>query len=134
MPVLLLAASCVFANDPKNDWHNTTLSDATIKKIQQAQYTYKKCVASQMKTYIHIKQDIRVSTDTIIKNCENVLSGMRDVYKKEKVPATIINRHMKQMRVKTARDVLKQLMFADAARKAGEFKKPEKNNEPKLFH
>jgi len=45
---VLLSAATAFADDAKNEWHNTTLSDATIKKIQDAKYQYKKCVSDEM--------------------------------------------------------------------------------------
>ena len=42
--VLLLSATSVMAEDTKNEWVNTTLTDATIEKVQAAKYVYKKCV------------------------------------------------------------------------------------------
>ena len=45
---LLLSTGTAFSDDAKNEWHNTTLSDATIEKIQVAKYEYKKCVGGEM--------------------------------------------------------------------------------------
>ena len=120
LSVLILSSFAVFADDPKNDWHNTTLTEATIKKIQEAQYQYKKCVMTEMKAVSQVQQDVRAGTDAIIKKCENVLADMRKVYVDEKVPETIADRHLKQMRIQTTRDVLKQMMFVEAARQAGQ--------------
>lgn len=120
LSALILSSVAAYADDPKNDWHNTTLSEATIKKIQEAQYQYKKCVVDEMKLTAHVKQDVKAGTVAIVKKCENVLADMRKVYVAEKVPEIIADRHLKQMRMQTTRDVLKQLMFAEAARKAGQ--------------
>lgn len=117
---LLLSAVAVYANDPKNDWHNTELSDATIKKIQEAQYQYKKCVAEEMQKPAYHEIDTRKATDLVIKQCEPVLAKMREVYIGEKVPGIIADRHLKQMRLRTTRTALQELMFSEAARKSGQ--------------
>ncbi len=118
--ILLLAATGSFAADkPKEEWKNTTLSDTTIKNIQQAKYTYMQCIAkeSQQKTYV--KMDTRAATDKILKQCESHLANVRKVFADAKVPPVIIDRYMKQTRTQTARKVLQEMMYADAARKSG---------------
>ena len=117
---LLSTSISALADDPKNDWHNTTLSDDTIKKIQAVKYQYNKCIANEMSKSNYAKQDIRKATDAIVKQCENLLSDIRNVYLTQKVPDVIIKRHLKQIRIQTTRNVLKQMMFAEAARKAGQ--------------
>ena len=117
---LLVSSSLVYANDPKNEWHNTSLSEATIKKIQQAQFQYKKCAADEMQKPGYAKIESRSATDAIIKQCENVLSEMRQVYINAEVPGVIADRHLKKMRTDITRRVLKQLMFAEAARQSGQ--------------
>lgn len=117
---LLVSSSLVYANDPKNEWHNTSLSEATIKKIQQAQFQYKKCVADEMQKKGYLKIESRSATDAIIKQCEDVLSQMRQVYLDAKVPGVVADRQLKKMRIDITRRVLKQLMFAEAARKSGQ--------------
>jgi transposase len=117
---VLLSASTAFAEDGKNDWHDTTLSDATIKKIQAAQYQYKKCVSAEMQKFAQQELDSRRATDVIMKQCESVLSQMREVYLAEKVPETIADRHLKQMRIQTTRNVLQGMIFSEAARKSGQ--------------
>ena len=116
----LLSTVTAFADDAKNEWHNTTLSDATIKKIQDNQYQYKKCVAAEMQKPAHQEQESRRATEEIMKQCESVLSQMREVYLAEKVPGTIADRHLKQMRMQTTRNVLQGMMFGEAARKSGQ--------------
>lgn len=107
------------ANDPKNEWHNTVLSEETMKKIQTAKYDYKKCVVDEMKKPDYQNSDSRKATGGIIKQCEPVLGKMREIYLQEKVPDVIADRHLKQMRIQTTRTLLQEIMFAEAARKSG---------------
>jgi len=115
----LVISSLASANDAKNDWHATSLTTATIQKIQQSQYQYKKCVTTEMQKKGYFKIDTRNATEAIIKQCEPVLAKMRQVYLDEKVPGIIADRHLKKMRIDITRRVLKQMMFIEAARKAG---------------
>lgn len=117
--ILLLGSNFLFANDAKNEWHKTSLTDVTIKKIQQAQFDYKKCVMTEMQKKGYLKIESRLATDAIIKQCENVLSNIRQVYLDADVPSVIADRHLKKMRITITRRVLKQLMFAEAMNKAG---------------
>ncbi|CAA9890299.1 conserved exported hypothetical protein [Candidatus Methylobacter favarea] len=117
---ILLSAAAAFANDPKNEWHNTVLTDATIKKIQDAKYQYKKCVGEEMQKSIYQQQESRMATEAIIKQCEPVLAQIRAVYLAEKVPDSVADRHLRQMRVQATRNALQGLMFAEAARKSGQ--------------
>ena len=116
---LLLSAGTAFSDDAKNEWHNTTLSDATIEKIQTAKYEYKKCVGSEMQKSVYQGQDSRKATDAIMKQCEAILSKMREVYTQAEVPGVIADRHLKQMRLQTTREALQGMMFSEASRKAG---------------
>ncbi len=117
---ILLSTVTAFADDTKNEWQNTTLSDATIKKIQDAQYQYKKCVSAEMQKPSHQELESRKATEAIMKQCESVLTQMREVYLAEKVPETIADRHLRQMRMQTTRNVLQGMMFSEAARKSGQ--------------
>jgi len=116
---LLLFSATAFSDDAKNEWHNTTLSDATIKKIQSAKYDYKKCVGDEMQKSAYQQQDTRKATDAIMKQCEAVLAKMRIVYTEAKVPEAIADRHLKQIRLQTTREALQGMMFSEASRKAG---------------
>jgi hypothetical protein len=117
---ILLSANFALANDAKNEWHNTTLSDATIEKIQAAKYQYKKCVGDEMRKPAYQEQDSRHATDAIMKQCESVLAKMREVYTAAEVPGVIADRHLKQMRIQTTREALQGMMFSEAARKSGQ--------------
>jgi hypothetical protein len=68
----------------------------------------------------HHEQESRKATEEIMKQCEPVLSQMRESYLAEKVPGTIADRHLKQMRMQTTRNVLQTMMFGEAARKSGQ--------------
>ena len=117
---LLVSSTLIYAKDTKNEWNATSLTEETIKKIQQSQFQYKKCVMTEMQKKGYLKIESRSATDAIIKQCENVLSQMRTVYTDVKVPGVIADRHLKKMRISITRRVLKQLMFAEAARAAGQ--------------
>ena len=117
---LLISSNFSYAEQVKNsDWKGTTLSESTIKKIQQAQFDYKKCVMTEMQKKGYLKIESRSATDAIIKQCEQVLSNIRKVYLGADVPGVIADRHLKKMRMTITRRVLKQLMFAEAANRAG---------------
>jgi hypothetical protein len=114
---LCLAASSVYADEAKNEWQNTSLSDAVIEKIQVAKYGYKKCVSDEMQKSGYQKIDTRNATDAIMKQCETILAKMREVYTEADVPEVIADRHLKQMRMQTTREVLQGMMFSAASRK-----------------
>lgn len=118
--IMLLSIGSAFADDAKNDWHNTTISDATIAKIQAAKLEYKKCASDEMQKAAYQQQDSRHATDAIMKQCEAVLAKMRAVYLAEKIPEIVADRHLKQMRIQTTRSVLQAMIFAEAARKSGQ--------------
>jgi hypothetical protein len=122
---ILLVSTLLFsvtatAEKAAEEWQNTTITDATIKKIQESKYEYKKCVGEQMQKPAYIKMDSRNATDEIIKYCEPVLSKIREVYLAEKVPGVIADRHLRQIRMQITRNALQGLMFEQAARKAGQ--------------
>jgi hypothetical protein len=118
----LLLATNSYAEQSKSEWQNTTISEATIAKIQAAKYEYKKCVSDEMQKPAYSSQESRAATEVIIKQCEPVLTKMREVYLAEKVPEVIADRHLKQMRLQTTRDVLQNMMYAEAARQSGQSK------------
>ncbi|MGR8981126.1 MAG: hypothetical protein ACU84H_13675 [Gammaproteobacteria bacterium] len=119
-PAILLFSSVAFADDPRNEWHNTTLTEATIKKVQESRFQYKKCVAAEMQKTKYAEQDSRRAAELIVKECEPALAKMRAVYIDEKVPEVIADRHLKQLRLQTTRSVIQSMMFAEAARQAGQ--------------
>ncbi len=117
---LVVASFNSFAGNNKNpQWQPTTLSDTTIKKIQQAKYQYMLCITKEMQNKTYIKLDTRAATDKVLIKCEPSLAQVRAVFTEEKVPTTISDRYLKKTRTQTARKVLEQFMYAQAARKMG---------------
>lgn len=117
---LLLLSASAYAEESKDEWQNTTLSEETMKKIQEARYQYKRCVGDEMQKPEYQTKESRVSTEAIIKHCEPGLAKMREIYIAEKVPEVIADRHLKQMRIQTTRTALQGMMFSEAARKGSQ--------------
>ncbi len=108
------------AKPAAEEWNATSLSDDVIKKIQQAQYTYKKCVVDAMRKPETAKLESRNATDFVIKSCEPTLAEIRKTYTDAQVPGVIADRHLKKLRIQVTRNVLQELMYAEAAKKAGQ--------------
>jgi len=118
---LLLASNLVLAGEAaKDEWNETTLNEETIHQIQQGQYKYKKCVVDEMRKPDFSKMESRRATDAIIKQCEPTLAEMRSIYLAAGVPGTIADRHLRSMRIKVTRNLLQELMYAEAAKKAAQ--------------
>ncbi len=112
-------SSWTMAEEAKDEWNETSLSEETIQKIQQAQFNYKKCVMDTMRKPDYAKLESRNATDVVIRECEPVLADMRKVYTDVQVPAVIADRHLKKLRIQVTRKVLQEFMYAEAAKKAG---------------
>jgi hypothetical protein len=118
---LSFVANMAYATEaPKEEWKETSLSEDTIKKIQQAQFTYKKCVIDEMRKPDYGKLESRNATDVIARYCEPTLGEMRKVYTDAGVPGVIADRHLKKMRIQVTRSMLQELMYVEAAKKAGQ--------------
>jgi len=117
---LLITAGGAFAEEAKDEWQGTSLSDETIHKIQQAQYGYKKCVIDAMRKPEIAKQESRFATDNVMKQCEPVLGDLRKVLQDAGVPPAGADRQLKHIRIQVTRNVLQELMYAEAAKKAGQ--------------
>ncbi len=117
---LMFAANLAVAEEAvKEEWNETTLTEGTIHKIQQAQFTYKKCVVDEMRKPDYAKLESRNATDAIAKLCEPTLGEMRNVYTDAGVPDVIADRHLKKLRIQVTRSMLQELMYIEAAKKAG---------------
>ena len=117
---LLLSTNVAFAEEAfKDEWNETSLSEETIQKIQQAQFRYKKCVVDEMRKPENQKLESRNATDAIAKYCEPTLGDMRTVYLNAGVPGVVADRHLKKLRIQTTRNMLQELMYMEAAKKAG---------------
>jgi hypothetical protein len=118
--LFLITASGAFAEEAKDEWQGTSLSDETIHKIQQAQYGYKKCVIDAMRQPEIAKQESRYATDSVMKKCEPVLGDLRKVLLDTGVPPAGADRQLKHTRIQVTRNVLQELMYAEAAKKSGQ--------------
>ncbi|MDD4915880.1 MAG: hypothetical protein PHW13_12680 [Methylococcales bacterium] len=118
--ILAMSASWAWAEAAGEEWHETTLSDEVIHKIQMAQYGYKKCVVDAMRKPDAATLESRHATDAVMRACEPVLGDMRKVYLDANVPGVIADRHLKKLRIQVTRNVLQELMYAEAAKKAGQ--------------
>ncbi|CAG7857035.1 hypothetical protein MCAMS1_01740 [biofilm metagenome] len=118
--IALLFSVTVAAEEAQDEWQNTTLSDAIIKRIQESRYDYKKCVGTQLQKPAYLEMDTRKATEEVMKQCEHVLGKIREVYLAEKIPATMADRHLKQIRIQTTRKAIQNLMFEQAAKNAGQ--------------
>ena len=118
--LLLISANLSYAEEVKEEWHDTVLSDEVIQKIQQAQFGYKKCVVDAMRKPEFAKLESRHATDAVIKECEAVLGDMRKVYTDAEVPGVIADRHLKKLRIQVTRNVLQEMMYTEAAKKSGQ--------------
>ena len=118
--LLLISANLSYAEEVKEEWHDTVLSDEVIQKIQQAQFGYKKCVVDAMRKPEFAKLESRHATDAVIKECEPVLGDMRKVYTDAEVPGVIADRHLKKLRIQVTRNVLQEMMYTEAAKKSGQ--------------
>lgn len=118
----LSLSSYAATNSPTNKgetWNGSSLSNEVITQVQKAKSTYKQCVYTEAEKKGYIKIDTRVATDAIMKQCEPSLGKIRTIFIDAGVPAISTDRFLKKTRVDLTRNILKSLMFADAARKAG---------------
>ncbi|MDQ7091031.1 MAG: hypothetical protein Q9M50_10380 [Methylococcales bacterium] len=120
MVTILLYSGLLAAAETKNEWQGTVLTEALIKKIQLSQRHYKECVIKEMQKPAYNAQESRHATEAIIKQCESELAKMRKTYIDANVPKTIADRYLKKMRIQVTRRLLKELMFREAAKKAGQ--------------
>ena len=104
------------SDSKSQSWESTTLSDATIKHIQEAKHQYLLCITTEAKKLYNTKMDSRAATDFILKQCEENLAQIRTVFEQEKVPVAITDRYLKKTRTQTARKVLEEMIIAAATR------------------
>ncbi|NOQ17256.1 MAG: hypothetical protein GQ581_09365 [Methyloprofundus sp.] len=118
----LSLSACAATDSSTNkgeNWNGSAISDEVITQVQQAKSVYKQCVYTEAQKKGYIKIDTRVATDAIMKQCEPSLGKIRTIFIGAGVPAISTDRFLKKTRVDLTRNILKSLMFAEAARKAG---------------
>ncbi len=121
--IYALSFSACAATEPStnkdNKWDGSSLSNEVITQVQTAKATYKQCVYTEAQKKGYVKIDSRVATDAIMKQCEPSLGKIRTIFINAGVPPISIDRFLKKTRADLTRNILRSLMFAEAARKAG---------------
>lgn len=129
----LVAASCLSAcgstpvapeeaaekADTQGQWQASTLSQQTIAKANAAVKGYQQCLNTETMAHVNDPFDSRVIADRILKQCETRLSGIKEAFDTEGVPAVISERYMRKNRSQGAQSVLRYVMSVQAMR-AGE--------------
>lgn len=113
------------------EWQASTLSPETIAKANAAVKDYQLCLNRETLTHINDPLDGRVIADGVLRVCENKLSGIKEAFDQEGVPAVISERYMRKNRSQGAQGVLRYVLSMQAAR-AGEAEEraAQKNNKP----
>lgn len=102
----------------EGEWQPTTLSEATLAKVHEAAKAYQDCLNEEFRAHVGEDVDSRLQTDRILHTCENRLTPMKAAFDAEKVPDSISERYMRSHRTRGARDLVRLLMSAQAARAA----------------
>ncbi|WP_017365876.1 DUF2760 domain-containing protein [Methylococcus capsulatus] len=102
----------------EGEWQPSTLSEATLAKVHEAAKAYQDCLNEAFRTHVGEDVDSRVQTDRILHACENRLTPMKAAFDAERVPDSISERYMRSYRTRGARDLVRLLMSAQAARAA----------------
>lgn len=110
------SATPISSDNKSQSWESTTLSDATIKHIQDAKHQYLLCITAETQMLQKTNMDSRAATDLILKHCEENLAQIRTVFNQEQVPVAISDRYIKKTRTQTARKVLQEMIIAAATR------------------
>lgn len=116
--VLLAALGAPALLRAEGEWQPTTLSEVTLVKVHEAAKAYQDCLNEEFRDHVGEAVDSRLQTDRILRTCENRLTPMKAAFDAEKVPDSISERYMRSHRTRGARDLVRLLMSAQAARAA----------------
>ncbi|MDF1582696.1 MAG: hypothetical protein RQ733_04810 [Methyloprofundus sp.] len=118
--VLSLPALAAEKTQPSGEtWNGSELTEATIKQVQADKYSYTQCIYKEAQKQGYQKIDSRVATDAVMKQCESELAKIRATFIDSGVPPIITDRFLKKTRIEMTRQILKSLVFAEAARNTG---------------
>lgn len=97
------------------EWKSTTLSQATIEKVNQATLAYHRCLSHEIEEFRYTGQDSRAETDRMLKDCEPELMPIRKAFDAEHVLPQISDRYLRRKRNQAARRLVQIIMAAEAA-------------------
>ncbi|WP_370525787.1 DUF2760 domain-containing protein [Methylococcus sp. BF19-07] len=118
--MLLVALGAPAFLHAEGEWQPSTLSEATLAKVHEAAKAYQDCLNEAFRAHVGEDVDSRLQTDRILHACENRLTPMKAAFDAEQVPDSISERYMRSYRTRGARDLVRLLMSAQAARAAAE--------------
>jgi hypothetical protein len=102
----------------EGEWQPSTLSEATLAKVHEAAKAYQDCLNEEFRAHVEEDVDSRLQTDRILHACESRLTPMKAAFDAEKVPDAIGERYLRSHRTRGARELVRLLMAAQAARAA----------------
>ncbi|BBL74840.1 hypothetical protein [Methylomagnum ishizawai] len=109
-----LLAFAATAHAEEGTWEPSTLSPATLDKVQASLKVYQQCVNDETRAHLNDKMDSRQVADLILRNCEDKLNGIKTAFDAEKVPAPISERYMRSKRSMAAQQILRVVMAHQA--------------------
>jgi hypothetical protein len=95
-------------------WEPSTLSPATIDKVQASLKVYQQCANDETRAHLNDKMDSRKVTDLILKNCEDRLIPIKAAFDAEKVPDAISERYLRSKRSWAGQQILRVVMANQA--------------------
>lgn len=98
----------------EDEWQASSLSPATIEKLNSATLTYHQCLNKQVLAFNAPGTDSRDATNWVMKQCEAELGPMHAALAEEKVPAPVIERYQRRKRNQAVRKVLQAMMYAES--------------------
>jgi hypothetical protein len=110
----LIFIGCQGTAGAEDQWSPSTLPSQTIRSIQQQTSVYHQCLGRQIAAFESKKFDSRNASNWILKQCEDQLNPIRSALLDEKVPIEIADRYLLRKRHQAAREVIKQMMFAES--------------------
>ncbi|HFD11195.1 MAG TPA: hypothetical protein ENJ32_01810 [Crenotrichaceae bacterium] len=96
--------------------HNPAVSAQTILISRKSSQQYQRCLTEQIKQYVNIDMDVRVSTGRIMKACEPEFNPIREAFKADHIPSQVTERYLSTKRSRSTPNILRVLMYAQSKR------------------
>jgi hypothetical protein len=118
--VLLIILGLALASPPlvaiEQTWQPSTLSEKTLKKVDEAVLAYQKCLNDETRQHLKDPEDSRRVTDLILNACDGRLAPIKPAFRAEKVPDPLAERYLRRKRSQAAQQVLRVVMAEQALR------------------